>query len=98
MTEGEPEHADSDRYEELSDEQMEKLVDRVSRELESRDKERVSASLGMMTLEVESHEPLEETVDAFEQVWENRVEEIEDSMANTLREKLEDDRGGIVLG
>lgn len=71
--------------------ELEELTDKVQRKMENRDRERVQASLGMFSLEVESHSSLDATVNAFEDIWKNRVAEIEGSRANTLREKLEDD-------
>ncbi|SHH33176.1 hypothetical protein [Halobaculum gomorrense] len=77
--------------EQLSDEAVEEITNRVSRELESRDKERVSASLGMFSMRIDSHESLTETVEAFERIWEGRIEEMEQSKQDTLRNKLDED-------
>lgn len=82
----------------LEHDEIEELADKVESELQNRDRERIDASLGMFSLSVESHESLEETVDAFEQVWERRILELESAKADMVREKLEDDDMGFILG
>lgn len=89
----------------MDEEEVEAVVERKKEEIkrELRDElthgdTRIDASLGMFDLQINSNEDLESTVEAFEEIWENRVEEIEDSMANTLKEKLESRDGGLFIG
>lgn len=86
MTESESEDTDSGDYGDMDEEQVQELVDRVSRELESRDKERISASMGMMSLEIHSHQSLEDAHSVFEDIWRARVQEIQDAESTTKRE------------
>lgn len=89
----------------MDEEDVEAIVEQKKGELKSELRDeletgdtRISANLGMFRLQIDAEEDLEATVEAFEEVWENRVDEIESSRADTVKEKLEEDRGGLFLG
>lgn len=67
MSQGDQDESILDQLEQNGE--LEELTDKVKREMENRDRERVEASLGMFSLEVESHSSLDATVNAFEDVW-----------------------------
>lgn len=83
--------SDENLLEKLDEEEVEQLADEVEAELETRDRDRINASLGMFSLEVESHESLDDTAETFVELWTGRVEEVEESRANTLKKSLEGD-------
>lgn len=56
----------------------------------------IKCTLGMMQLEISTHADVDDACEEFENLWENRVEEIEESEANTLRQELEADDSSIV--
>ncbi|MBP1986756.1 hypothetical protein [Halolamina salifodinae] len=89
----------------MDEDEIEEKLNRKKAELKSELKEelgagdtRIDASLGMFSLTVDSEEDLESTVEAFQTVWTDRIEELEDSRADTMREKLEDEDVGFILG
>jgi hypothetical protein len=82
----------------MDEEQVEAIVEKKKGELKSELRDeletgdtRIEANLGMFRLQIDADEPLDETVEAFEQLWENRIDELEESRADSVREKLEDD-------
>jgi len=87
------------------DEELEAELDNAKGELKRELKEELSsgdthidASLGMFSLTVDSEQPLEETAEVFSELWCDRIQELEDSRADTVREKLEDENTGIFIG
>lgn len=98
MTEADNE-PDSDGYslDDLDDEQLDELAEELESRLDSRDKEEIKASLGMFKLEISTHESLDDAVSAFESVWRSRISEITEAEADTVRNKLSDERGGGIF-
>lgn len=82
----------------MDEEDVEAVVERKKGEIKSELRDelnqgdtRINASLGMFRLQIDAEESLEDTAEIFSELWEDRIEELEDSRADTIREKLEDD-------
>lgn len=88
---------DEEEFEAKLDRAKGEIKNELQEELNSGDT-RIDASLGMFQLTVDSEESLEETAAIFSELWSDRIQEIEESRADTVREKLEEDRGPTLIG
>lgn len=82
----------------MDEEEVEAVFERKKAELKSELRDelsqgdtRINASLGMFNLQIDAEEDLESTAEIFSEIWEDRIDEIEESRADSVREKLEDD-------
>jgi hypothetical protein len=58
----------------------------------------IKCTLGMMQLQMSTHAGPVKAREEFETLWENRVSEIEESQADTLKESIEPDENSVRLG
>lgn len=89
----------------MDEEEVEAVVEKKKGEIKSELRDelnqgdtRINASLGMFSLQIDADEDLETTAEVFGEIWEDRVDEVESSVANTLKESLEAREGGLFLG